>query len=745
MKLTPFIILIFIFFNTLHFSQTQFGDTLFSFNAGTLTPTQDRNLKALEFALDHYWIIGMNPPFYDHRLYKIRPEDNTLVSFTSLGTGYQSFQDLAFDGQFLYATNKDVIVQIDPNTGLLTGVTIPADFGYLLAQGLAYDPATDHFWVMPHRNGQLQIIYEIDRAGNIIRSFPNKTTDYTASLTWDNISPNGPFLWTFSRVEVGYDNQYLMRQFSPAIGQFTGVEIEMVSRSPVGQDGVLAIALTQELDTSVVTMIALQSGSFATNDGLDWIVVYNADLRNQGTFGSSISVDPPSIQLQIPYGDSLLIPVLISNSGNANLQWNAFVENTDSSAFSSGELGDTLFSLDFTNLIADEDIVLRGLTYARDHYWLVGYINSTVERFIFEVDKDGNLVNTYPQSSLNFFGWGAVTTDGEFLYAPDTYGIIKWSLDSKSTVGIIPVSNIYSTAITYDPNQKYFYVGSSQGSIRVVSKEGQNVSFLITPYSIEDLSWDNYSPGGPFLWAWVRDDSLTGAKCQALRLNPQSGEYTGVGFEGENIGTAVNFPLAATIYPDPTQSKLIFAGLQKSNDNSLKKNFLVGYDLAVAPPPAWVHILHPTIGIVEPDGTNTLLVKFHAMMADTTTGAVIKIYNNDLSQPLVQIPITVEMLESFVTSVDNNQFTPGKFSMEQNYPNPFNPSTTIKYQIPVASNVSIKIYDILGSEVATLIDEFKAAGVYEVNFDASKLSSGVYLYKIQAGSFVQTKKMILMK
>jgi hypothetical protein len=86
-----------------------------------------------------------------------------------------------------------------------------------------------------------------------------------------------------------------------------------------------------------------------------------------------------------------------------------------------------------------------------------------------------------------------------------------------------------------------------------------------------------------------------------------------------------------------------------------------------------------------------------------------------------------------------------EYELVQNYPNPFNPSTAIRYQIPQDGIVTLKIYDILGSEVATLVNEQKAAGKYEVNFNASALASGVYLYKIQSGSFVSSKKMILIR
>lgn len=89
--------------------------------------------------------------------------------------------------------------------------------------------------------------------------------------------------------------------------------------------------------------------------------------------------------------------------------------------------------------------------------------------------------------------------------------------------------------------------------------------------------------------------------------------------------------------------------------------------------------------------------------------------------------------------------TPLEFSLEQNYPNPFNPSTVIGYQLPLAGNVVVKVFDVLGNEVATLVNEEKGRGIYSVNFDASQLASGIYFYHLQAGFYVQTRKMILIK
>ncbi|MGQ9804879.1 MAG: choice-of-anchor I family protein [Chlorobiales bacterium] len=88
---------------------------------------------------------------------------------------------------------------------------------------------------------------------------------------------------------------------------------------------------------------------------------------------------------------------------------------------------------------------------------------------------------------------------------------------------------------------------------------------------------------------------------------------------------------------------------------------------------------------------------------------------------------------------------PAEFALEQNYPNPFNPTTTIRYQLPITSNVKLEVYDVLGKKVATVLDGRQEAGIYNYTLNASNLSSGVYFYRLQAGSFIQTKKMMLVK
>ncbi|MFH1196954.1 MAG: polysaccharide deacetylase family protein [bacterium] len=107
----------------------------------------------------------------------------------------------------------------------------------------------------------------------------------------------------------------------------------------------------------------------------------------------------------------------------------------------------------------------------------------------------------------------------------------------------------------------------------------------------------------------------------------------------------------------------------------------------------------------------------------------------------------IQLVKNNTVGVNDNDWirNPASFALEQNYPNPFNPSTVISYQLSVFSKVQLEVYDLLGREVATLVNEYKPAGTYEIEFDGSKLISGVYFYQLCAGDIIATRKLMLMK
>jgi hypothetical protein len=148
--------------------------------------------------------------------------------------------------------------------------------------------------------------------------------------------------------------------------------------------------------------------------------------------------------------------------------------------------------------------------------------------------------------------------------------------------------------------------------------------------------------------------------------------------------------------------------------------------------------------------TDTWLTK--APMQQSRTGLAGGVMNNKIyvagghQGPPVFILSSCEEYIPDLSGVDEeSNLFPDKIELMQNFPNPFNPSTKISWQSPVGGWQTLKVYDILGNEVATLVNEEKSAGTYEVEFDAEKLSSGIYFYQLKADEFIQTKKMVLIK
>ena len=155
---------------------------------------------------------------------------------------------------------------------------------------------------------------------------------------------------------------------------------------------------------------------------------------------------------------------------------------------------------------------------------------------------------------------------------------------------------------------------------------------------------------------------------------------------------------------------------------------------------------------VDDDGSNTYSVDpndtlygFHIMPDGAFVKNLIGIIKYKNSEYKLE-PRTNSDFVGEVDAVNRAQSSiPAKFSLSQNYPNPFNPTTTVRYSIPKASLVSLKIYNVLGQEVVTLVNQHQSAGNYTSTFDASRLASGVYFYRLNAGSFNQVKKMLLLK
>ncbi|MBL8008535.1 MAG: T9SS type A sorting domain-containing protein, partial [Ignavibacteria bacterium] len=202
-----------------------------------------------------------------------------------------------------------------------------------------------------------------------------------------------------------------------------------------------------------------------------------------------------------------------------------------------------------------------------------------------------------------------------------------------------------------------------------------------------------------------------------------------------NMGTPLN---SATIGTENAGGTIALQVV--NNANYMHNNLAIKIEKGLG----WVDE-NPTSGTIVPAGNQNVIVTFNStgLTPNSSYAGNLNIGSNDPLRPVKTIRVRLNVGP---TDVQNNTLgIPSAFSLSQNYPNPFNPSTKISYAIPTEGLVRLSIYNILGRQVATLVNDFRRAGYYDADFNASDLASGLYFYKLESGSFTETKRMLLIK
>jgi hypothetical protein len=162
----------------------------------------------------------------------------------------------------------------------------------------------------------------------------------------------------------------------------------------------------------------------------------------------------------------------------------------------------------------------------------------------------------------------------------------------------------------------------------------------------------------------------------------------------------------------------------------------------------FIRLVPPASGVLAPGEGIGIVIHLLATFPDTILRAAVQIVSNDPEHPVVVVPVSLSV--GGTVGIKEERALPETFELEQNYPNPFNPKTNIVYALPVESHVTLKVYDILGQEVARLVDEAQAAGYFSVVWDGknsvgSIVSSGIYFYRLEAQGAGSREKLTIMK
>ncbi|MEG8946109.1 Ig-like domain-containing protein [Rosettibacter firmus] len=376
----------------------------------------------------------------------------------------------------------------------------------------------------------------------------------------------------------------------------------------------------------------------------------------------------------------------------------------------------------------------------------------------FGVPKDYLYVTLYNYGYAGALAWS--WTDNQVTNVNDILKNLKFMWDNyKNDVDIIGIGGDWPVVTLTNPaNNSQFPEGASiqveataydnDGSIALVEffandtlKIGEDST---EPYSI---TWSNVKSGIYKLTAVAIDNQ--GHKRTSNKVEITVGTPQFIRLEAEAASKQGN---GITVIADKSASKgfCVDARTQTGTITWTLQNVPVagkyeirfGYKLAYDTPKGqYINVNGVRVAELMFDGpTNVWLEK--ELMVDLVQG------KNTIQMELFWGWMQIDYLavpSILVTSVETITGIPNSFSLSQNYPNPFNPSTVIDYQIPVQSKVDLKVYDILGREVAVLVDEIQNPGNYRVTFNASNLSSGVYYYRLKANNYSESKKMILLK
>jgi photosystem II stability/assembly factor-like uncharacterized protein len=352
-----------------------------------------------------------------------------------------------------------------------------------------------------------------------------------------------------------------------------------------------------------------------------------------------------------------------------------------------------------------------GLNWHSVNYVFSGYI----EGITFPSQETGYLVDNYQYQNGKVYK----TTDGGESWNQ------LWSLPSG-----LPIPPIFKDVAFSDPENGY--IVGYQGILLKTTNGGMNWNYLsdVTSsslfgvYFIENTGWIIGTSGyigktSDAGLTWSSQNSGTASTLYSIyMLNESTGWISGAG------GVVLKTTDSGASWI--TQQSGVQFGLEKIFFIDENHGWMAGQE-----------ILHTTDGGLnwqvqaKPDGSQNLYSLFfrnnYEGWAVGDNGTILYTSNGG------------------VTFVESESETPEEFLLAQNYPNPFNPKTTIHYDVKNSGRVQLKVYDLLGNEVSTLIDQHKEIGTYSVNFDATNLSSGVYIYTITVNEFNQSKKMVLIK
>lgn len=561
-------------------------------------------------------------------------------------------------------------------------------------------------------------------------------------------------------------------------------------------NGTLEVWLTMGVDTIYATSfvdstnVLLEANFDIPHEAQtgDWDFSVKTDIDGKLTWRKpfkilpqlpAISVDPTSVQVEISEGDSLDVAITLFNQGGSDLNWSARIQPPNTSfqqahtgiagqeqpAPSSYRRGNAPPS--FQRMPQNDRVVDSHKNVLLEHVfsqgsWAYGIDISNQQFLKFNLLIPQNVV-TISSISGDFFG-GDFDYSGNFYAVDNNTGTLT-ILDTLSGISQVigPMGNLSGhtwTGLTYDATTSTMYASSTDGSISTLytvnlSSGATTVigSTSAAPIII-DIAIDN---AGTLYAHEIINDAI-------FIIDKTNAGATLVGSTGfdANYAQGMDFdPITNELYLAAFNNFNLEAELRKVNLTtgsstllgSIGNGFGIEVDafgIAGTGSLPYLKLLPPTSGTIPPAQQTNMFARIYGVVEtarDTTLTASIEITSNDPFNPVVVIPVEIDVV---TTGIKEKAELSLHYAISQNYPNPFNPETIIKFQLPQSSDVRLEIFNVLGQKIVTLVSDRMAAGYHKVKWDGRNsnqnlVSGGVYIYKFQASDYRRVQKMILLK
>jgi hypothetical protein len=403
------------------------------------------------------------------------------------------------------------------------------------------------------------------------------------------------------------------------------------------------------------------------------------------------------------------------------------------------------------------DDQLLGCEYAGDMFWLSGGggTSGLVPNTVYALNSDGTFNFSFEQWSSAGWGWRDLAYDGSYLYGSDDYVVDAWDLTGTAA----PAMNINGPispcrALAYDPLTDSFWTQSFGGPCNNFDRAGgviwSGASGVTAAYG---MMWDELTD---MLWIY---DQTGNPSTTIHEFDPVAHTLTGFSYNIPLIGPSSDQIAGGCGYTQEYSTVSVMVGVTQGTPNDL----LFVMEMPLSPTPVVLTAFNANVvdnGVLLTWNTaseiecHSWTVERNGVEVATLPGAgtteepqsysyLDEVGNGTYTYQLKQTDVSGA--SSYSDEITVTVAVANVYDLAQNFPNPFNPSTSISYSLANGDFVNLTVYDVTGSEVATLVNGYRDAGSYDVSFDAAGLTSGIYFYKLTAGDFTSIHKMVLMK